>query len=566
LDAIIKEINLMASKFIIRITLTFLLVTLCLASLATPARAAAPMDALPVREHVIKFHLDPMLASDMEYARMVLPGYVSDMNAILEKNTSRRLIFNPETDIIITSTKPHTDSATPPMPTEGFEIWVHAVQTDRQTSHGGYAGMDISGAGVLAGLKWTRLYNPEQVDGTTIFDYSIQINNMLHELAHVFGAGIGEYYNLANITDTTDTAPLLNIKLNDAEDAFWSDKRDFMFDPLLKVARANTRSEYLQTVQYSSLTAAVISSDYRNGIPSLDHYTVQVLDANAQPISAANVKVWSVTNASELLFDVLTDENGQAVLAWGGVGDPHNTVNFLRLIKVYKDGASLTGPKYISIYDADMALLVAKSDSYKVTFQVAAPQVETPISNTAVFNSTGTQDGWISESTETSGVGGKVNNSATTFNLGDDAANKQYRAILHFDTSSLPDNAVITSATLKIKKQGVSGPNPFTTLGSLTVSMRQSSFGTPALAPADFKSAAGKNNISSFETTPANNWYSAFLNSTGSSHVNLMGSTQFRLAFETDDNNNNANNFMKFFSGNSSAANRPQLVIEYYVP
>ena len=54
-------------------------------------------------------------------------------------------------------------------------------------------------------------------------------------------------------------------------------------------------------------------------------------------------------------------------------------------------------------------------------------------------------------------------------------------------------------------------------------------------------------------------WYSAILNSLG-------GTTQFRLRFTLDDNNDHAADYMKFFSGNAAAINRPMLVIEYYVP
>ncbi|HNN14909.1 MAG TPA: hypothetical protein PKL78_15210, partial [Anaerolineales bacterium] len=61
------------------------------------------------------------------------------------------------------------------------------------------------------------------------------------------------------------------------------------------------------------------------------------------------------------------------------------------------------------------------------------------------------------ESTETSNNGGSLNSNATSFNLGDSAADQQYRAILSFDTSTLPDTAVITSATLSIKKKSLSG-------------------------------------------------------------------------------------------------------------
>ena len=49
--------------------------------------------------------------------------------------------------------------------------------------------------------------------------------------------------------------------------------------------------------------------------------------------------------------------------------------------------------------------------------------------------------------------------------------------------------------------------------------------------------------------------------------MNKTGTTQFRLRFLTDDNNDNAADYMKFFSGNyATASARPTLIIEYYVP
>jgi hypothetical protein len=72
------------------------------------------------------------------------------MNTILAKNTNRRLVFNPETDIILINTQPHTNQAVPPLPVENFEIWAYAVPANSTVSYGGYAGIDVSGAGVLA--------------------------------------------------------------------------------------------------------------------------------------------------------------------------------------------------------------------------------------------------------------------------------------------------------------------------------------------------------------------------------------------------------------------------------
>jgi RHS repeat-associated protein len=181
-----------------------------------------------------------------------------------------------------------------------------------------------------------------------------------------------------------------------------------------------------------------------------------------------------------------------------------------------------------------------------------------------IIPSNGANDGWVLESGENTNVGGTLNATDTTFNLGDDALNKQYRGILHFDTSGLPDNAVITSATLKIQKQGLVGVNPFTTHGSLLADVRKPFFGTSAaLQVGDFQAAPGSPAVAAFGAAPVGAWYSAVLNNAGKANINLGGTTQFRLRFVKDDDNDHIADYVKFYSGNAPAANRPQLVITY---
>jgi hypothetical protein len=184
-----------------------------------------------------------------------------------------------------------------------------------------------------------------------------------------------------------------------------------------------------------------------------------------------------------------------------------------------------------------------------------------------IFNSTGSQDGWILESSETSGVGGTKDNTAATFRLGDDSSNRQYRAILSFDTSSLPNDAVIKSAVLKIKQSGSAvGSNPFSILDSLYADIRKGYFGSSSsLQLADFNAAATASKVGAFGTTPVSGWYSATLNSTGRSNINKTSLTQFRLFFNLDDNDNNVADYMKFVSGDASS-NKPQLIIKYTLP
>ncbi len=159
---------------------------------------------------------------------------------------------------------------------------------------------------------------------------------------------------------------------------------------------------------------------------------------------------------------------------------------------------------------------------------------------------------------------------ATTFNVGDDKTKKQYLGVLSFNTAGIPDLAAITSIILKVKQKAiVGGGNPVRTLQGFMVDIKNGFFGTmPALESVDFHAPASQT-FSPFISGPANGWYSLDLTS-GNLYVNKLtvngGLTQIRLRFKLDDNNDRVANYLNLFSGNAAAANRPSLVIQYYVP
>jgi serine protease len=185
---------------------------------------------------------------------------------------------------------------------------------------------------------------------------------------------------------------------------------------------------------------------------------------------------------------------------------------------------------------------------------------------TITFMSSGAYDGWVLESRETSNKGGTMNAASAALPLGDDAANRQYRAILSFDTTSLPDNAVITSVVLKIKQSGAPvGSNPFSVLGNLFTDIRKGTFGAIALQLTDFQVAASASRVGFFNKTPSAGWYTNTLNATGLANINKFGPTQFRIYFAKDDNNNHVADYMRFLSGNA-ATGKPTLTITYAVP
>lgn len=195
--------------------------------------------------------------------------------------------------------------------------------------------------------------------------------------------------------------------------------------------------------------------------------------------------------------------------------------------------------------------------------------VITPSTSTAnqvmIFKSAANLDGWVLESAETSEIGGTLNTTSTVFILGDDALNRQFRSVLSFNTSPLPDNAVIVRVTLKIKFQGLTGTNPFLTHGGLKADISSPFFGTSAgLLISDFQAPAGQLGAGTFSATPVNNWYISNLGSAAYPFVNPTSLTQIRLRFQAGDNGDLSADYMRFFAGGVTAA--PQLIVTYSLP
>lgn len=186
---------------------------------------------------------------------------------------------------------------------------------------------------------------------------------------------------------------------------------------------------------------------------------------------------------------------------------------------------------------------------------------------TMTFNSIGTYDGWVLESGENTNAGGKLDRTATTFFVGDNPQDRQYRGILSFNTSSLPDNAVIVSAQVKVKRQGIVGTDPFGTHVPLLLEIRNGSFSNNlALQTGDFSAAASSGSVRDQITPLTSSWYAAQLNTANLPFINKTGTTQFRLFFTKDDNDDLNADYIKYYTGNSTSANAPQLIVGYYIP
>ncbi|MFO1434004.1 MAG: DNRLRE domain-containing protein [Candidatus Competibacteraceae bacterium] len=198
-----------------------------------------------------------------------------------------------------------------------------------------------------------------------------------------------------------------------------------------------------------------------------------------------------------------------------------------------------------------------------VTLTVANP-------TTVTLTSIGGEDGWVLESSESSNIGGSLKASDSTTKgvlLGDTNSNQQYRALLSFDTSTLPANATITAANVRLQRGTLNGTSPFSTHGTLLADIKTGGFnGNNALETADFQAAASATGVATLSTAASNGaWSEGSLNAQGLAALNRTGRTQFRLYFSLDDDNDKVADYLGYYAGEySTAASRPQLVVTYY--
>ncbi len=370
------------------------------------------------------------------------------------------------------------------------------------------------------------------------------------------------------------------------------------------IVSATTRAIYNNgatlTVSNSTFTGNEVS-DNGGGIANANGtLTVKnsTFSGNKAPSGGADIYQYGASASLNLYNSILANDNGggDCVLGGGTISANNNLIEDSSNACGLTNGANgnivgsdpnlgtLTGsPAYFPLNAGSLALnagddTICAADPVNNTSQngITRPQgshcdigsTEKIFILTSTFRSAAAQDGWVLESTEFSNAGGSLNNTGTLFNLGDDAADKQYRAILSFNTFPLPDTAVITKVTLKIKKQGLVGTDPFTTHGILYIDIRTGAFSAnAALQAGDFQATASKPAAGAIPNTPVYGWYSKILNSTAFPFINKTGWTQFRLRFQMDDNNDNGADNLRFFSGDySTVSYRPTLIIEYYVP
>jgi len=146
--------------------------------------------------------------------------------------------------------------------------------------------------------------------------------------------------------------------------------------------------------------------------------------------------------------------------------------------------------------------------------------------------------------------------------------NESFRTILSFDTSFIPDDARVISATLELTRTTVTGQNPFDWAGDCLIDITSPHFGSePNLTAEDWGAPAAAVGVASFPEDPGelNPMVSTNFNIDGRMNINKFGTTQLRVYFTTLTNGDNISDYMKFYSGDWETLEsvRPKLTVQY---
>jgi hypothetical protein len=326
-------------------------------------------------------------------------------------------------------------------------------------------------------------------------------------------------------------------------------------DEVIPTETARNRSAILYLLEKAGCAYAMIGKQGQYCNDSTVHDTATALTSSLNPSNYGQSVTFRAT-----------------VTSTGGV--PVGTVTFTEGSTVLASNVALNADGQAAF---STTALAAGSHTITATFtgvtgwngsSGSTTQVVNSVPTQVTFTSVAAQDGWVLESTETSNVGGSIDATASTtsaLRVGDDNKDKQYKAVVSFDTSAIPDGATILSVTLRLRRGTVSGTNPFTTHGTCWVDVQTGGLsGSTALELADFQAIATAAQTASLSNAPNNgDWSTASLNAAGLAALNKTGTTQFRVYFNLDDNDDTANDYIGYYSGEATSANRPQLVVTY---
>ncbi len=240
--------------------------------------------------HYVDFHYYDF--GKLNYYK-ITQEYIDWLNKCFDKNTNR--VFEPGRVRQNIKEFPTGGSAYE-LPSKRFPIDVYIIPFKVLRNEGSsFFEQDGRGVALAAGRLEGKLSLVEK-------------NTVLHEMGHIFGCAIGEFYSIRNIFDLTLVPPDLKVSATAPKDDYWSlpQRKNWKHDPMLNNP---------ENPQFCELNTIVINyGGWRMTgppTPDLDHIIVQSEFPNTK------VDIYSFTkNKQFFLSTTATDSNGQLLMGW----------------------------------------------------------------------------------------------------------------------------------------------------------------------------------------------------------------------------------------------------------
>jgi hypothetical protein len=144
--------------------------------------------------------------------------------------------------------------------------------------------------------------------------------------------------------------------------------------------------------------------------------------------------------------------------------------------------------------------------------------------------------------------------------VGRDLGGRSYQGMLAFDTSGIPDAAVISSIKLKLKVTGIRGISPTKRGEHVMVDICRPA----ALALPSMQSHYCVSNAAVLDRIPSAGWYFVEIRLEALQSINLEGETQFRLRLDRLPRAKRS--YLTIEGGGADQVGAPVLVIRYSLP
>jgi poly(hydroxyalkanoate) depolymerase family esterase len=329
-------------------------------------------------------------------------------------------------------------------------------------------------------------------------------------------------------------------------------------DPRTSGTRASMASGGTRTFRATAMLRAY-GADAAGNTSATQQHTYTITTSGGGDVTAPTLTITPAagTYADSVLVSMSLNEAGTI---WYTTDGSNPATSGTRASFATSGALTLRASATVSAYGVDAAGNASAVQARAYTVTSTAPE------QTATFVSVGTEDGYAQTGTSTSTTGSTFSAGSSVY-VGENLDRAQ-RGVLSFNTSSLPDGAVITSVEVRLFYSQTPFGSAWTTLGSLVGDVQGGCLGAScALAASDWEAAAAASGAVTFArpaATTIGTQVTGTMATAGLGQINRTGTTQLRVRFSTHRDADGMSDYVVFAGGDfTTAGYRPVLVVRY---